>query len=565
MKNDSTKQSATVAENMVEVSCPTRHSEGIVWIYVWFIMVLMVPNLLLCATENLGLAASIANVALPFGVMGLIAVASRTEGKGIWFLFPLVPLSAFQIVLLKLYGRGVIAVDMFLNVATTSGGEAGELLLGLWPLLALMAVAYLPPLWYATKAWYRGNILKQSVVDNIRKCSVALMAVGGIALGVSYLTVPGYSAKVDLYPFNAGYNIWLAAKRTVLSNRYAESSAGYDWNAVPLHGGERREIVVMVIGETSRASNWQLFGYDRATTPLLAKRHGLYAMPQAYSESNTTHKSVPMLLSAVDSRDFDTEIYKAKSLLTAFKEAGYKTAFISNQPHNHSFIDYFSKEADESFFPDRKMGIESDPDIFLTGRINDVLAEENRRQLIVVHTYGSHFNYSDRYDSADRKFLPDDCSRVALSNRQDLVNAYDNTIVATDRFLDTLISMLEKEDCIASLCYTSDHGEDLYDDGVRFLHASPVPTLHQLHVPMIVWLSDEYAERYPDVASGIGKNSGKRVSTSRSFCPTVLGIAGIRTAKTAAEESLTSPDYKECERLYLTDHNKAMPLASIIR
>ena len=31
----------------------------------------------------------------------------------------------------------------------------------------------------------------------------------------------------------------------------------------------------MVVGETSRALNWQLYGYERETNPLLSRQSGL--------------------------------------------------------------------------------------------------------------------------------------------------------------------------------------------------------------------------------------------------------------------------------------------------
>ena len=39
-------------------------------------------------------------------------------------------------------------------------------------------------------------------------------------------------------------------------------------------------------------------------------------------------------------------IYHQKGIITAFKEAGFRTAFFSNQRYNHSFIDFFGMEAD---------------------------------------------------------------------------------------------------------------------------------------------------------------------------------------------------------------------------
>lgn len=52
--------------------------------------------------------------------------------------------AAFQLVLLYLFGTGVIAVDMFLNLVTTNAGEAMELLDNLAPAVVGVFVIYLP-------------------------------------------------------------------------------------------------------------------------------------------------------------------------------------------------------------------------------------------------------------------------------------------------------------------------------------------------------------------------------------------------------------------------------------
>ncbi len=83
--------------------------------------------------------------------------------------------------------------------------------------------------------------------------------------------------------------------------------------------------------------------------------------------------------------------------------------------------------------------------------------------------------------------------------RDNLVNAYDNSIRYTDDFLSRLIRMLEKQQVDAAMLYTSDHGEDIFDDSRHlFLHASPVPSYYQLHVPFLIWMSDDYRETYPE-------------------------------------------------------------------
>lgn len=533
-------------------------------VYVWFCLALIIPNILLCFSEHLPFWASVANIALPAGVIGLILSSSRRIGISIWILFPLVLLAAFQIVLLKLYGSGVIAVDMFLNVTTTNTTEAGELLSSLWPTILLMALVYIPPLVYAAITLKKKLRFKTPLLKHARLISLSVAVIGALSATGSYIKSDGYAISSDLYPFNAGYNMWLAIERTSKTKEYPSTSANYDYEATSVHDNKEREVLVLVIGETSRADHWGLFGYNRNTNPLLSKRSGLIIMPETFSESNTTHKSVPMLLSPVNSTNFDTDIYKVKSLLSAFKQAGYHTWFVSNQAHNHSFIDYFSSEADESLFPDGSANGKGNYDTDLLAKVEQILKHKDLHKLIVVHSYGSHFNYSDRYTDKDRLYKPDNCADASLSNRKCLINAYDNTIVATDRFLDSLIEILQHENCTASLLYTSDHGEDLYDDGVRFLHASPVPTIHQLHVPMLAWTSERYDSLYPDILSVMRNNAEKRISSSSSYCATAFSLGGVSTPRIDISRSVADSSYKSQALTYLTDRNKSVYLAEIL-
>ena len=58
---------------------------------------------------------------------------SHKTGCQVWRVFLLIFFAAFQLVLIYLYGRGVIAVDMFLNLVTSNPGEMLELLDNLVP------------------------------------------------------------------------------------------------------------------------------------------------------------------------------------------------------------------------------------------------------------------------------------------------------------------------------------------------------------------------------------------------------------------------------------------------
>ena len=110
------------------------------------IVVICLPNVALCFTERMGIAACVANVLLPVGVVWLLMTLNRCPGKMAWALFLLVFFAAFQLVLLYLFGHSIIAVDMFLNLVTTNPGEALELLDNLIPAVAFVVVVYVPVL-----------------------------------------------------------------------------------------------------------------------------------------------------------------------------------------------------------------------------------------------------------------------------------------------------------------------------------------------------------------------------------------------------------------------------------
>lgn len=143
---------------------------------------------------------------------------------------------------------------------------------------------------------------------------------------ICYATQRDYQVKIEMYPANVCYNLVLAAERAGETAGYAETSRDFTFNASAAHDENSREVYVLVIGETARACNFGLYGYERNTTPLLDKMEGVVTFTDVLTQSNTTHKSVPMLLSAASAEDYDC-LYRQKGIITAFKEAGFHTAF----------------------------------------------------------------------------------------------------------------------------------------------------------------------------------------------------------------------------------------------
>lgn len=527
-----------------------------------FLFVLIVPNIVLCFTEPLPLMAKVTNVLLPFACYYLLMTSTRSCGKMFWTLFLFLFFGAFQIVLLYLFGQSVIAVDMFLNLVTTNSSEVFELLDNLIPGIVIVVLLYIPPLVMGTLLIIRKQKLPLSFIRRERKRAFVVSGVSILCLAGAYLEDSRYEMKSDLYPLNVCYNVGLAVQRTILTEDYQETSKDFSFRAASTHPADRREVYVMVIGETARAMNWQLYGYERETNPLLSRQSGLIAFPKVLTESNTTHKSVPMLMSGINACNYDS-IYHQKGILTAFKEAGFRTAFFSNQRLNHSFIDFFGMEADTyDFIKEDSADPTFNPsDDELLALVEQEVAKGATKQFIVLHTYGSHFNYRERYPSADAVFKPDFPVDAERKYRDNLMNAYDNSIRYTDAFLSRIIHLLEQQQADAAMIYTSDHGEDIFDDSRHlFLHASPVPSYYQLHVPFLVWMSDAYREEYPEQWQSAVDNKDKNISSSSSFFPTMLSLGGVESPYRTDSLSVTTPHYAIPSRVYLNDHNEPHPL-----
>ena len=553
------------------------------FLYVYAVVALLLPNIALCYTECLAPWACGVNVLLPLSLYMLFFSVAKRPGKMIWWAFIFVFFAAFQLVLLYLFGTGVIAVDMFLNLVTTNPGEAMELLDNLAPAVVGVFVVYLPLLILGGVNIRRDSRLSVSFQQRVRHWAMLIGAIGLFCLLASYLVVDGYRMRNQLYPVNVCYNLYLAFERNAASENYREASRNFRFDARSEHDAEAPEVYVMVVGETARAHNFSLYGYPRDTNPLLSKTPGIIAFPDATTQSNTTHKSVPMLLSAASAEDFE-RLFHEKGILAAFREAGFHTVFISNQLPNHSFIDFLGEQADEYYFlkkEDASQGNHYDED--LLQKLDEILPLADasssahyhyryRKLFVVLHSYGSHFNYQERYPRSFAYFKPDSRSEAKPKNRRDLLNAYDNTIWYTDYILHGIIERLQKWEGVqtktdgvydqptSAMLYTSDHGENIFDDERSlFLHAAPKASDYELHVPFIIWTSAGFSKQYPDILKALGENRAKQVQSSLSAFHTMLGIGGIQTRYRLDEYSVASGKYHPTKLLYLDDHDEAIP------
>jgi glucan phosphoethanolaminetransferase (alkaline phosphatase superfamily) len=360
---------------------------------------------------------------------------------------------------------------------------------------------------------------------------------------------------VDSWPFGlAGRGYDFYKERRYLSQLNARS-ASFTFHARQAAPDPTPEVVVMVLGESSRYDRWSLNGYSRPTNPLLAQESNLVTLADVITPVSATRLSVPVIISRKPAMQSLKDGFSEKSFLTAYKEAGFKTWWLSNQISFGQYdtpVSVFAKEADViQFLNLGGFTNSSNFDDVLFEPLKRALADPSPKKLIVLHSLGSHWNYSQRHPPAFDKWQPslfgvDKPVYTDLKIKPQLNNSYDNAILYTDWFLAQVIGTLKDQAPLSSLMYVADHGQTLYDGSCRIaFHGHN--TQYEFHVPAFMWYSEPYRERYPDKVAQLQRHRKAKLATE-NFFHTLLDMGDIRYPGEHLEWSFLSPDFKPHKR-----------------
>ena len=533
---------------------PSRQA---MWLLVYEIAVLLIPNLILAFTELWSWWSTAAGICIVTGLYLLANTITRRVGITVAFMFPIIVLCAFQFVLLYIYGQSIIAADMFINMMTTNPDEAGELLNNLYPAVLTVLVIYGALLLAAIAQIRRKMRLTLKVRARVMQLGAVMLALGVLLLIPAYRKSDQDVVSDEIFPVNVLCNIGYAFMTNHRVLHYESTSRLFSYHTKRQTETDGRQIYVYVIGEASRAANWELYGYERETNPELSQREDLCMFKNVITQSNTTHKSVPMFLSPVHT-SHHRDLYYRKGLATLFREAGFRTFFLSNQSPQGAMVDKFAKEADEVIY----IGAPRQ-DMQLLRMMRRIIETDTKHDLLfILHCYGSHFSYHQRYPREYALFQPDNDVAIKPQNIEMIMNAYDNSIVYTDHFLNSILNYLgERVDSPSALLFCADHGEDIFDDKRgRFLHASPTITYWQLHVPSFAWFSESYKQRYPEKVEAALEHRWAPATTHSMF-HTIADMASLESPFIDRSVSMVSSRFNEnAERYYLDDHNHAVPI-----
>lgn len=349
----------------------------------------------------------------------------------------------------------------------------------------------------------------------------------------------GLGARIEAsYPWGLPTRLWRFAQlQQRLQQQLAVARAhdfGVQWPAAAASAPARRQVHVLIVGESSRPDRWSLYGAARDTTPRLRARGDLLVFGDVVSAASATRESVPLMLTR-RSAALDLRSEAAPSLLGAFRQAGFHSHWLSNQgtaSEHETPVSVLAQQADEVQFinaADYRGPGSLDGD--LLPRLAQALARQQPRQFIVLHMLGSHLHYAHRHPADAAPFQPaltrDQVPDIWRDGqRERLLNAYDNSLHYMDGVLDAAIRQLAAlPDVEATLTYAADHGETLFDGRCgRAGHGFEAESNYR--VPLFIWTSPAWQARHAPRWQALQQRRQAPATTLQLFA-TVIGHAGF--------------------------------------
>ncbi len=478
--------------------------------------------------ENLGFVLSIAFVISFFLIFLLGLVSFKYTIKPIAITLLLV--SSMTSYFMNTY-HVIIDATMIRNMMQTNIHESLDL-------LSVKQVLYfvffgLLPAYYVYKIKLEERGLKQEFFSRIKLLLFSLAVIGVAVFSFSkHYTSFVREHKPLRFTINPTYWIYSTGKYINLTFNSAPlvvKPIGLD--AKILDTKARKKIIIMVVGEASRADHFSLNGYERETNPLLAQED-IINLPNVFSCGTSTAVSVPCMFSKYDRSSYS---YKkgisTENVLDVLKHTK-KVAILWRDNNSDSkgvalrvpYEDY--KTAQNN--PDCQEG--ECRDIGMLVGLDKFIAKNKEQDiLIVLHQMGNHGPaYYRRYTKEFEKFTPvcktnqlEQCSKEAIAN------AYDNAILQTDTFLTKTIHFLKSYDkeYDTAMIYMSDHGESLGEGGV-YLHGLPyfMAPDAQTHIGALLWFGERMKKELHLSAFKADKEY-----TQDALFSTLLGLFNVET------------------------------------
>jgi lipid A ethanolaminephosphotransferase len=439
-------------------------------------------------------------------------------------------IATFAAYFMKTYGV-MIDHSMVKTVLTTDLGNVTELLsvkmfyyfvlLGLLPSLFVLRTEI------RRKGFVRELFMASGTVLMSLVCVVVILVFfykDYISLGKNYNYV-----RHLINPVSSLYVAASSAKKSLTGGKMVVRPIGEDAR-VEKTWQERgkKNLVILVVGEAARAQNFSLNGYTKKTNPALEKEDVLN-FSSMYSCGTASSVSLPGMFSHFSRESFsEFKAQRHQGLLDVLSHAGVQVLWRDNNSGCKGVCDRVQTENMAQLCPSGEC-----QDMILLEGMQEYLDKMSGDTVIVLHQKGSYGpGYYRRSPSEFKAFLPE-CTTNQLQEcrAEELVNAYDNTILYTDYFLAQVIELLKTNSgqFNTAMLYLSAYGESLGEKNI-YLHGLPyvIAPDEQKHVPFILWFANSFLEKNGLDQACLQKKIHDPLSHDNLF-HSVLGLMGVKT------------------------------------
>ncbi|WDX87707.1 kdo(2)-lipid A phosphoethanolamine 7''-transferase [Salmonella enterica subsp. enterica serovar Muenster] len=401
-------------------------------------------------------------------------------------------------------GYGIIASVMTPDIDLPK--EAAGLHFVLW----LLAVC-VPPLIFIWLTHFRYTLFLQLRSPRQRFRSAAVVVLAGVMVWAPIrlldiqqkkveratgIDLPSYGGVVanSYLPSNwlsaLGLYAWAQVDESSDNNSLINPARKFTYVA-PKDGDDT--YVVFIIGETTRWDHMGIFGYERNTTPKLAQEKNLAAF-RGYSCDTATKLSLRCMFVREGGADNNPQrTLKEQNVFAVLKQLGFSSDLYAMQSemwfYSNTMADNISYREQIGAEP-RNRGKTVDDMLLIDEMQNSLAQNPEGKHLIILHTKGSHFNYTQRYPRSYAQWKPECIGVDSGCTKAQMINSYDNSVTYVDHFITSVFDQLRDKKAI--VFYAADHGESINER--EHLHGTPrnMAPPEQFRVPMLVWMSDKY-------------------------------------------------------------------------
>ena len=301
--------------------------------------------------------------------------------------------------------------------------------------------------------------------------------------------------------------------------------------------------MVLVIGESHSVYHSSLYGYDKLTMPCMQKRVNdstLFVFDNVVSTACGTHKAMLSIFSldSLGNGFAETPLFPA-----CFKAAGYKALMYDNQYFIGNSMLFLSDSKLSGLLFDERNTERYNHDMEMINTIHEV----DYPALYIIHLWGQHYTYSERYPKSYSLFCSNDYDKSRWTEDQrEIIAHYDNATYYVDKVLDEIIRHFEDKNCC--LVYLSDHGEEIYELSNYIGHGSAEHSSdlkYQIRVPFLIWTSKSYSR--PEIVERLSSLQHIPITTD-DVSHLLIDLAGIQTPGFKPTRSVVNSRYNRNKR-----------------